>query len=123
MDGTGVFNFVQTEVPPLIENLLSFSGTNKEDVDYFMFHQPNRFMIEKLADQMKIPYEKIPGNIVEKFGNASGVTVPSNITYNLGPRLLDNHYKICLAGFGTGLTWSSMLLDMGGLSFCQMIDY
>ena len=123
MDGTGVFNFVQSEVPPMIESLLSFSGLGFPDIDYYMFHQPNRFMIEKLADQMKIPHEKMPGNIVEKFGNASGVTIPTNITYNLGPKLINETYKICLAGFGTGLTWSSMLLDMGGLTFCEMIEY
>lgn len=123
MDGPNVFNFVQMEVPPMIESLLSFGGIDKKNIDYYMFHQPNRFMLEKLADQMQIPYEKMPSNIVERFGNASSVTIPTNISYNLGARLLDEQLKICLAGFGTGLTWSSMLMDMGGLSFCHSIEY
>lgn len=123
MDGTGVFNFVQAEVPVMIESLLEFSQVSKESVDFFMFHQPNRFMLEKLADQMKVPRDKMPANIVENFGNASGVTIPTNISYNLGRSLVDNSYKICLAGFGTGLTWSSMLLDIGRLSFCDIIEY
>lgn len=123
MDGSGVFNFVQEEIPPMIEELLTFSRVGKAAVDYYMFHQPNRFMLEKLADKLQIPYAKLPNNIVENFGNASGVTIPTNITFNIGSKLLAHNYRICLAGFGTGLTWSSMLLNMGNLTFCRSIDY
>lgn len=123
MDGTGVFNFVQTEVPPMVCELLEMSNVNKEDVDYFMFHQPNKFMLEKLADAMEIPYEKMPNNIVTNFGNSSSVTIPTTITFNLGEQLKDASYKLCLAGFGAGLTWSSMMIEMGGLDFCNMIEY
>ncbi|HNW98721.1 MAG TPA: ketoacyl-ACP synthase III [Bacteroidales bacterium] len=123
MKGDDVFNFVQTAVPPMINDLLEYSGCPKENVDYFMFHQPNKFMLQKLADKMGVPYEKMPNNIVENFGNASGVTVPTAITFNLGERLLTKKYKTCLAGFGVGLTWSSLLTDLGPLDFCEMIDY
>ena len=51
MNGTAVFNFVQTEVPPLIDDLLSTAGLSRDEIDYFMFHQPNRFMLEKLIKQ------------------------------------------------------------------------
>lgn len=122
MKGDLVFNFVQVEVPPMIEELMKFGCCSKEDVDFFMFHQPNKFMLQKLADKLGVSYEKMPSNIVENFGNASGVTVPTTITYNLGKKLLDSRYKICMAGFGVGLTWSSILADMGPLSFCELID-
>lgn len=82
-----------------------------------------KFMLQKLADAMKVPYEKMLSNIVENFGNANGVTLPTNITFNLGNELTTNTYKMCFAGFGAGLTWSSMLLDIGPLMFCEMIDY
>jgi 3-oxoacyl-[acyl-carrier-protein] synthase-3 len=123
MKGDEVFNFVQTAVPPMITELLVFAGCDKESVDYFMFHQPNKFMLQKLADKMGVPYAKMPNNIVENFGNASGVTVPTAITFNLGDKLLTNTYKTCFAGFGVGLTWSSILTDLGPLDFCDMIDY
>jgi 3-oxoacyl-[acyl-carrier-protein] synthase III len=123
MKGDEVFNFVQTAVPPMIMDLLEYSGCNKESVDYFMFHQPNKFMLQKLADKMSVPYDKMPNNIVENFGNASGVTVPTAITFNLGQKLLAEKYKVCFAGFGVGLTWSSILTDLGPLDFCEMIDY
>lgn len=123
MDGTAVFNFVQTEVPPMIESLLQRAGITTEQVDYFMCHQPNRFMLQKLAERMQVPYEKMPSNIVEAFGNSSGVTIPIAIAHNLAQELLSEDLTICLAGFGVGLTWSSMLLEMGHLAFCDMVDY
>jgi len=123
MDGSAVFNFVQVEVPPMIERLLSTAGVAADSVDWFFFHQPNRFMLQKLADKMQIPHAKLPSNIVENFGNSSGVTIPMAIAFNLGARLLNERFSVCLAGFGVGLTWGSMLLSLGNLSFCELLDY
>jgi 3-oxoacyl-[acyl-carrier-protein] synthase-3 len=123
MKGDEVFNFVQTQVPPMISNLLKTSGFNLDDIDFFMFHQPNRFMLAKLAEKLGIDKSKIPSNIVEIFGNSSGATIPLNVCFNLGAALLNNKFKLCLAGFGVGLTWSSCLIDIGNLSFCEVIDY
>ena len=123
MKGEDVFNFVQLEVPPLIESLLEKAAVTKEEIDYYLFHQPNRFMLQKLADKMEIPQDKMPSNIVENFGNASGVTIPTNIAYNLGDKLADKEYQVCLSGYGVGLTWASMLMQLGKLNFCEMINY
>jgi 3-oxoacyl-[acyl-carrier-protein] synthase III len=123
MDGSAVFNFVQIEVPPMIESLLASAGCPKDAVDWFLFHQPNRFMLQKLADKMDVPYSKMPSDIVERYGNSSGVTIPMAIASNLGARMLRETFRACLAGFGVGLTWGSMLLSLGGMSFCEMIDY
>lgn len=122
MNGSAVFNFVQVEVPPMIDSLLAFAGATKESVDYFLCHQPNRFMLQKLADKMQVPYVKMPMNVVEHFGNSSGVTIPMATVFNLGDRLTQEHFRVCLAGFGVGLTWSSMLMPLGGLSFCEMVN-
>ena len=104
-------------------NLLNKAGCTKDKVDYFMFHQPNKFMLKKLADKMEVPYEKMPNNVVENFGNANSVSTPTNITHNLGEKLMKDSLLICLAGFGAGLSWSSLLLEMGNLEFCTTIDY
>ena len=123
MQGDDVFNFVQREVPPMIEHLYEQSGVDPNDVDWYMFHQPNKFMLHKLADKLGVPYEKMPANIVENFGNASGVTVPTCISYNLGDQVVKGSLKLCLAGFGVGLTWSSILMEMGYLRFNQIIEF
>lgn len=123
MDGSGVFNFVQVEVPPMIDALLSEAGVPVDAVDAFLFHQPNRFMLQKLADKMKVPHEKMPMNVVEFYGNSSGVTIPMAIAHNLREALASRRILACLAGFGVGLTWSSMLMRLGPLDFCELIDY
>ena len=80
-------------------------------------------MLHKLADKIGVPHEKMPANIVENFGNASGVTVPTCISYNLGDQIVNGYQKLCLAGFGVGLTWSSMLIEMNNLVFNQIIEF
>jgi len=122
MKGDEVFNFVQREVPPMIDELLSTAGCTKEEVDYYMFHQPNKFMLNKLADKLGVPREKMPSNIVENFGNASGVSIPTAISFNLSARLTQGSYLICFAGFGVGLTWASVLMRLENLKFNEIIN-
>ena len=123
MKGDEVFMFVQKKVPPLINEILEYSGKDREDINYFMFHQPNKFMLNKLASKLKIPKDKMPSNIVEQFGNSSGVTVPLNIAFNIGNRLEKEILPICMAGFGVGLVWSSIVMDLGPLKFCDWIEF
>ena len=80
-------------------------------------------MLHKLADKLGVPHEKMPANIVENFGNSSGVTVPTCISYNLGEQLCNNTMRLCMAGFGVGLTWSSVMMNLGNLKFNQIIEF
>ena len=123
MKGRDIFHFVQTEVPPLIDSLFSRLSIKKDEIDKYLFHQPNKFMVEKLAEEMKIPYDKIPSNIVTNFGNAGSVTIPLNITFNIGEKLLNENFKVCLAGFGVGLTWGAIILELIKMNFCEIIAY
>ena len=106
----------------MIFHLMEQGGIQLENVDWFLFHQPNKFMLGKLADKIGVPRAKMPSNIVENFGNSSGVTVPTNISFNLGETIVKEKKKVCLAGFGVGLTWSSILMDLGNLSFNRIIE-
>lgn len=123
MQGDEVFNFVQREVPPMIEHLFEQSGVDRNDVDWYIFHQPNKFMLHKLADKLGVPHDKMPANIVENFGNASGVTVPTCISFNLGDQLRNQTMQLCMAGFGVGLTWSSIMMKVGNLDFNKIIEF
>ena len=123
MDGTAIFNFVQLEIPPMIESLLKTAGVAVDSVDYFLCHQPNRFMLQKLADKMKVPHARMPNNVVQHFGNSSGATIPTAITFNLAEQVQKGHVQACLAGFGGGLAWASMLIRLGDMNFCEMLDY
>lgn len=122
MEGTEIFNFVQSQIPPLIENMLSEINMKKNDIDYYLFHQPNKFMLKKLADKMQVSYEKMFMNIVENYGNPSGASIPINIVHNMGKRMVDCEFKCCLSAFGSGLTWGAMVMHLGNFEFCEMIE-
>jgi len=123
MDGPAIFNFTMEDVPPQIEDILAFSGNTRDSIQYFLFHQPNPFILKQMADKMKIPPAKLPNNIVSLYGNSSSVTIPMNITHNCGERLRHETLRVCFSGFGVGLTWISMVMDLGPLEVCKVVDY
>ncbi len=123
MMGDEVFNFVQTKVPEMIHDMFDTLKIDKSYFDYYLFHQPNKFMLEKLAQKMEIPYEKMPNNISQKYGNGSSITVPLNVCENIGKNALNNTYKVCFGGFGVGLTWSLIKWKLEKLDFCEIINY
>jgi len=122
MNGPGVFSFSQTDVPDGIKALFQFASMDMNEIDYFMFHQPNRFMLEKLARKLSVPREKMPGNVGEKFGNSSSASIPVNICYNISHLLLEEKMKTCMSGFGVGLSWGALIMDLGPLEFCELIE-
>lgn len=122
MEGSDVFNFVQTDAPPCIEETLADAGVEKDDVDYFLFHQPNKFMIQKLRQKLKVPEEKVPDDLVTKYGNPSGVSIPMIIADAVPEQMEGRMSRCCLSAFGAGLAWGTMVLDMGNMDFCRMVE-
>ena len=122
MDGAAVFAFTMEDVPPLIEGILALSGDDRESIDQFLFHQPNQFMLQQMGDKMRLPRTKLPSNIVGLYGNCSSVSLPLNIAHNCGAALLGGPMRVCLSGFGVGLTWSAMVLTLGPLDACGILD-
>lgn len=123
MNGGEVFRFTQVDVPPAIDRLLDYAGKSKDEIDWFLFHQPNKFLVETVADALHIPPEKVPSNVVSKFGNASSATIPTNICLNLTPDILHKSFNICMSGFGTGLTVGTLTMKLGPLNFCEFAEY
>jgi 3-oxoacyl-[acyl-carrier-protein] synthase-3 len=123
MDGTAVFQFVMEEVPSLIEAVCRYAGIRKEDIHCHLTHQPNRFMLEKLADMMNVSRSILFNNIVEHFGNTSAVTIPVNIAFNLGSTLLTQRTLVCYSAFGAGLSLAAAVDRLGDLDFCELIEH
>ena len=121
MNGSEVFRFVQEDVPLLINEALEDAGWSKDSVDWFVFHQPNRFTLRKLAERLGVPYEKVPMDTVENFGNTSGATVPMTITYSIAQEMREKRQRICLSAFGSGMTWGVLTGELGKMDFCEMI--
>jgi 3-oxoacyl-[acyl-carrier-protein] synthase-3 len=123
MDGAAIFSFTMEDVPPQVEDILSFSGNTRESIEYFLFHQPNPFILTQMAEKMKIPQSKLPNNIVSLYGNCSSVTIPLNIAHNYAEQMRQGSHRVCCSGFGVGLTWISMVMDLGPLDVCKIVDY
>ena len=123
MDGTAVFNFVMADVPPMLVDLVKDAGTDFKGIDKYYFHQPNKFMLQKLAEKLDVPYEKMPSNVVEHYGNSSGATIPSVMALNDAEVLCRETHKVCFSGFGVGLTYGGIVMNCGNLAFCETVDY
>lgn len=121
MDGSAVFNFVQKEVPPMIKEIAAVSKHAIDDFDFFFFHQPNKFMLQKLATALEVPFCKMPMNITEKYGNSDSGTIPVAMTENASEELINQDNLCCLSGFGGGLTWAAIVMQIGNMDFCESV--
>ncbi|MFZ6646246.1 ketoacyl-ACP synthase III [Undibacterium sp. TJN25] len=120
MDGGEVFNFTLRSVPPLVNDLLAFSGRDKAEVNAFLFHQANNFMLKHIIKKTKLPVERAPINI-DRFGNTSSATIPLLITDQL-PSIPGNGGPVAMIGFGVGYSWSAALVDLDSLAVNKLIE-
>jgi 3-oxoacyl-[acyl-carrier-protein] synthase III len=111
MNGANVFNFTIKRIPALVEETLSFSGAAKEDIDYFIFHQSNEFIIRHLAKKLGLELDRIPLTLGE-FGNTGGPSIPLTITQGGLDRRKGRELRLMLLGYGVGLSWSSALVTL-----------
>jgi len=120
MNGGDVFNFVIREIPADFNKTLEFAGKQKEDIDYFIFHQANNFINSFLAKKLKLPAEKIPATI-SKFGNTSSVSVPLTIVSELKENLTGNK-TLLLSAFGVGMTWATAVINMQDCILSEIVE-
>lgn len=109
MNGGAIFNFTLETVPVLVRQLLDKSGSQKEEIDYFIFHQANKFMLNTIRKVCVLPKEKFYVSL-ENTGN----TVSSTVLIGLKDCLLNGTIKagmqVVVAGFGVGLSWGGTIL-------------
>jgi 3-oxoacyl-[acyl-carrier-protein] synthase-3 len=120
MNGAEVFTFTLGTVPRLIKKLLSEAGQSVEDVDTFVFHQANRFMLQYLSKRMKLPSEKVVIGM-ENFGNTSSASIPLTMVTCLDDMRHNKPMKLALAGFGVGYSWAGAILQASDLVMPELI--
>ena len=109
MDGTGLFNFTIQRVPPLINRTLEIAGLTVDDVDSYVFHQSNQFMMKHLVKKCGLPADKAP-IILDEFGNCGGPSVPLTITQAVCKEPIQQKLLLMLLGYGVGLSWGAALV-------------
>lgn len=108
MDGVNVFLFSIRTVPPMITGLLEKAGLTQDDIDLFVFHQPNKFLNETLRKKTGIPEDKFV-HCIEDFGNTVQATIPIALYESKLNGRLKPGMKVVLAGFGVGLSWAATI--------------
>lgn len=120
MNGGDVFNFVISEIPKDIKNLMSYANEDAANLDYYIFHQANKFINTYLAKKLKLDTSKIP-SCVEKFGNTSSVSLPLTIASELKGKLSGNK-RLLLSAFGVGMTWASAIADFSDCNISELVE-
>jgi 3-oxoacyl-[acyl-carrier-protein] synthase-3 len=111
MNGGAVFNFTLEKAPGLFNQLLSEANLTSGDIDYFVFHQANRIVLETLGKKLRIPTEKL---IIEldDIGNTVSSSIPIAIKKSIDKGVIKKGDTIMVAGFGVGLSWGGSILEI-----------
>ena len=113
MDGRAVFDFAIRDVAKSIKNTLADAPVPVEEIDFFLLHQANDRILDKMAKKIGVDREKLPANMME-YGNTSAASIPILLSECVDQGLikLDGSQIILLSGFGGGLTWGSLLVTI-----------
>jgi 3-oxoacyl-[acyl-carrier-protein] synthase-3 len=109
MDGTEIFSFTITTVPRTVHEILEKNHLAMEDIDLFVFHQANKYMLDFLRKKCKIPTEKFYMNF-EDCGNTVSASIPIALARAEQDRMLKPGMKVMLVGFGVGLSWGATII-------------
>jgi len=109
MQGQEVFRFAVRTVPQCIEEVMTKTGMQKEDIRYYLLHQANARIIDSVARYLKEPAEKFPMNM-EKTANTSAASIPVLMDGLNREGKLTRGDVLVLSGFGAGLTWGAGVL-------------
>ena len=111
LEGIDVFNFAIKKAPNSIFNILQYASLDIDLVDYFFLHQANLFMNETIRKKIKVQKEKML-NSIQEFGNTNGASIPLTIVNVLNDHKLNNDLTVLMCGFGVGLSWGSVLMNI-----------
>jgi 3-oxoacyl-[acyl-carrier-protein] synthase-3 len=123
MNGANLFNFTIRAIPPLIEETLRLAGRSIGDIDYFVLHQSNRFIIHHIIETCALPADRVP-IVLDRFGNAGGPSVPLTITHGLTDRAGHRDpLSLMLLAYGVGLSWGAAIVSLPSEAVIRHVEY
>ena len=114
MDGMAVTYFTYRTVPRLVEGILSKAELTRDDVDHYIFHQANRYVMERVQKKCRLEGRPFYCDI-EELGNTISCSVPFGIEKVLAQRPAVELKRVMLCGFGVGLSWCGCLADLSAV--------
>ena len=109
MDGSEIFAFTLTHVPKLIKKVMAKNNLEMTDVDLFVMHQANKYMLDFLKKKCKIEDEKFY-YCIENVGNTVSSSIPIALVDAINNGKVAVQNKILIAGFGVGYSWAGTML-------------
>ena len=116
MNGAEVFNFTIKVVPSMFSEIFAYAATAPESIDYFVLHQPNKYILHNIQKRLGLPKERVPDQTQAIYGNQNSASIPGTINGFLSEQLHGaGKTRLLLAGFGIGLSWGAAVLEVDGL--------
>ncbi len=110
INGMDVFSFAITRPSLSVKKMMEEWQLDKDnDVDYFLIHQANKLIVDRLVKKLKLAPEKVPYNLQE-FGNLGGASIPMLMSSEIAEPLRTRPLSLICSSFGLGLTWATMWL-------------
>lgn len=109
MNGSAIFNFTLDAVPVIMNSILNKNDLEKEEIDYYVFHQANKFMLNTIRKVCVLPKDKFYVNLSET-GNTVSSTVLIGLKDCLNNNIINAGDKVMVTGFGVGLSWGGTIL-------------
>jgi len=109
MNGSAIFNFTLEQVPPMMKQLLEKSGLTKDEIDYFVFHQANKYMLSTIRKVCGISKDKFYIDL-DHTGNTVSSTILIGLKDSLEQGLVRPGMKVMACGFGVGLSYGGTIL-------------
>lgn len=111
MDGPEIFQFTLGVVPKTVKEILLKTRLQLDEIDYFIFHQANAFILEHLRNKMKIPQNKFFMDLTDT-GNTVSASIPIALSRAKQRGLVHSGMKVMLLGFGVGYSWGGCILEI-----------
>ena len=110
INGMDVFSFAITRPAISVKKMLEQQGLDKDhDIDFFLIHQANKLIVDRLVKKLKLPIEKVPYNL-QKFGNLGGASILMLMVSEIAEDISSRPLTLLCSSFGLGLTWGTMVL-------------
>lgn len=109
MNGNTVFKHAIVRFMEVINEALDHNGVTKEDIDLLIPHQANLRISQYVQQKLELPDERVFNNIMY-LGNTTAGTIPIALSQAWEQGRLKEGDLVCLAAFGSGFAWASVLL-------------
>jgi 3-oxoacyl-[acyl-carrier-protein] synthase-3 len=111
MDGAAVFDFSIKRVPPMINQIMQSTNVTPNDINYFLLHQPNKYMLQNIKKRLDLEDEKVPYLTQSVYGNQNSASIPGTINGFLYDKFATQKMTNLIAGFGIGLSWGAAIIE------------